>query len=160
MKKREIITTAVTLDELKTHLRIANNVFDVDLDSKLRAAHYAAEHHIGQVLMKSRFIESMQFTGVQMLKYPVNEVESVTLNGEAIPYTVNNEGMLVIPGVHSGTLEVRYVSGADEVEEDIKIAVMMLAADMFNNPVDRVETMPRASQMLLRPHRRYESNGR
>jgi hypothetical protein len=160
MKKREIISTAVTLDELKTHLRIANNVFDVDLEGKLRAAHYAVEHHIGQVMMKSRFEESMEFTGVQMLRYPVNEVEAVTLNGTDIPYTITDEGMLVIPGVHTGTLAVRYVSGSDEVNDDINIAIMMIAADMFNNPVDRVETMPRASQMLLRPYRRYESNGR
>lgn len=160
MTKREIITTAVTLDELKTHLRIANNVFDVDLEGKLRAAHYAVEHHIGQVLMKSSFEESMEFTGVRMLKYPVNEIESVTLNGAAIPYTVTDEGMLVIPGVHSGTLELHYTSGDDQVNEDIKIAIMMVAADMFNNPVDRVETMPRASQMLLRPYRRYQGHGR
>ena len=159
MEKREIINTAVTLEALKTHLRIANNVFDSDLEGKLRAAHLVAENYIGQVLMKSRFTLSAAFTGVLPLRHPVDKVDSVTINKTSVPYTVTDEGLLIVPGVHEGTMEVTYTAGDDQTNDDIKVAIMMIAGDLFNNPVDKVEQLPRASQMLLRPYRRYKFNG-
>jgi hypothetical protein len=35
-------------------------------------------------------------------------------------------------------------------------AVMLIAAAMFNNPIDSVEQLPKASQMLLRPYRQWK----
>lgn len=151
---REIISTGVTLDDFKRHLRITNNVFDTDLDEKLKAAHRVAEHYIGQILMKSRIVETMEFCGVVSLSAPLDSVTSVKLNNVDIPFTATGN-TLVIPGTMEGTMEVDYIAGKDTIEYDIKVAILLIASDMFNNPVDRVEQLPRSSQMLLRPYRRY-----
>ncbi|NLZ20297.1 MAG: hypothetical protein GXY24_08600, partial [Bacteroidales bacterium] len=42
------------------------------------------------------------------------------------------------------------------VDEDIKAAVLLHAAALFNNPVDSVETLPKASSRLLDPYRTWQ----
>ena len=52
-------------------------------------------------------------------------------------------------------MSVRYTSGMNQVPFDIKAAIMLMAAKLFNNPVDSVETLPSAAKNLLRPYRSY-----
>lgn len=153
-RKREIISQGVTLEELKHHLRITTNIFDEDLDGKLRAAHNIAENYIGQVLMVSRFTDRMEFNGVVTLAAPLTSVTSVKVNGVDYPYTTSGN-TLIIPGMMDGELEVVYESGDEQLADDVKIAILMIAADLFNNPSDHVQSLPRASENLLRPYRRY-----
>jgi hypothetical protein len=49
-----------------------------------------------------------------------------------------------------------YRAGRTEVEYDIRAAILLHAAALFNNPVDSVETLPKASFNLLRPYRNWE----
>ena len=151
---REILSTGVTLEELKQHLRITNTIFDSDLEQKLRAAHLVAEHYIGQTLMPSRVVEVMEAATQLSLAAPVASIISVKLNGEAIPYSLTGN-VVSIAQTAKGPVEVTYLSGHDAVAYDIKVAILLIAADLFENPVDRVEQLPRASQMLLRPYRSY-----
>ena len=53
-------------------------------------------------------------------------------------------------------VEITYTAGMKEVPYDIQAAILLHASALFNNPVDSVETLPKASTNLLRPYRLWE----
>ena len=52
-------------------------------------------------------------------------------------------------------MEVTYTAGMASVDPDIKAAILLHAAALFNNPVDSVEVLPKASTRLLDPYRTW-----
>lgn len=54
-------------------------------------------------------------------------------------------------------MEVTYTAGMASVDPDIKAAILLHAAALFNNPVDSVEVLPKASTRLLDPYRTWGS---
>ena len=53
------------------------------------------------------------------------------------------------------SMKVAYEAGYDSLPWDMKAAILMHAASLFNNPTDSVEVLTKASQNLLRPYRSW-----
>lgn len=142
------------LEDFKKHLRLTLNDLDDALQMYLLAAVNAAEHHIGQVIALSDF----SYTGPLVplpCRMPLIEVAEVKVDGAEVGYDVRDGVLTLAEGVTGSVMTVRYKSGMCQVPFDIKAAIMLMAAKLFNNPVDTVETLPSAAKNLLRPHRSY-----
>lgn len=158
MTARETTPTAESklLEDFKSHIRITSDDLDAELRQKLLAAVYHAEHHIGKVILLSRFTRTSSFAQTVTLRAPVVEVESLKVDGNAVTdYTVSGNVLTVGPSVSGDSMTVTFVSGIDPIPYDMKAAILMHAATLFNNPTDSVETLTKASQLLLRPYRSW-----
>lgn len=158
---RAYITPALqpSLADFKSHLRITSNDLDGELQVKLMAAVNAAENMIGQVIALSRFtVKGMLKEYCLVLpSRPLVEVEAVSLDGVPIEdYTLSGRVICFPDEAIGSEVEVTYIAGMQEVPYDIRAAILLHASALFNNPVDSVETLPKASTNLLRPYRLWE----
>ena len=142
------------LQEFKRHIRMTSDDLDAELYAKLLAAVRHAEHHIGKVILRSEFVETVQFASSFTLKVPSPVVESLEVDGEETNGFDQDGKTLHVYG--SGTsMKVTYEAGYESIPWDMKAAILMHAASLFNNPTDSVETLAKASQNLLRPYRSW-----
>ena len=142
------------LQEFKRHIRMTSDDLDAELYQKMLAAVYHAEHHIGKVILRSEFVVTVPFASSLTLKAPDPVVESLEVDGEPVTdYSVKGR-VLQVEG--EGTQRtVTYEAGYECIPADMKAAILMHAASLFNNPTDSVETLTKASQNLLRPYRSW-----
>jgi hypothetical protein len=142
------------LQEFKRHIRMTSDDLDAELYAKLLAAVRHAEHHIGKVILRSEFVETVPFASSYILKVPNPVVESLEVDGEETNGFDQDGRTLHVYG--SGTsMKVTYEAGYESIPWDMKAAILMHAASLFNNPTDSVETLAKASQNLLRPYRSW-----
>ena len=142
------------LQEFKRHIRMTSDDLDAELYAKLLAAVRHAEHHIGKVILRSEFVETVPFASSFTLKVPNPVVESLEVDGEETNGFDQDGKTLHVYG--SGTsMTVTYEAGYESIPWDMKAAILMHAASLFNNPTDSVETLAKASQNLLRPYRSW-----
>ena len=142
------------LQEFKRHIRMTSDDLDAELYAKLLAAVRHAEHHIGKVILRSEFVETVPFASSYNLKVPNPVVESLEVDGEETNGFDQDGKTLHVYG--SGTsMTVTYEAGYESIPWDMKAAILMHAASLFNNPTDSVETLAKASQNLLRPYRSW-----
>ena len=142
------------LQEFKRHIRMTSDDMDAELYAKLLAAVRHAEHHIGKVILRSEFVETVPFASSYILKVPNPVVESLEVDGEETNGFDQDGKTLHVYG--SGTsMTVTYEAGYESIPWDMKAAILMHAASLFNNPTDSVETLAKASQNLLRPYRSW-----
>ena len=128
------------LQEFKRHIRMTSDDLDAELYAKLLAAVRHAEHHIGKVILRSEFVETVPFASSYILKVPNPVVESLEVDGEETNGFDQDGKTLHVYG--SGTsMTVTYEAGYESI--------------LFNNPTDSVETLAKASQNLLRPYRSW-----
>lgn len=129
----------------------------------LQAAIESAEHHIGSIIARSEFVYDGWFVRSFDMKGPGCELKSVDVDYESLDedkYTVNRNTLLISQDVTMcEKMTVRYVAGMTQVPFDIKAAVLLIAAKLFNNPVDSVETLPSVAKNLLRPYRSWGRHG-
>ena len=129
----------------------------------LLAAIESAEHHIGIIIARSEFVYDGWFVRSFDMKGPGCELKSVDVDGESLDkaeYTVNHNTLLISQDVTMcEKMTVTYVAGMTQVPFDIKAAVLLIAAKLFNNPVDSVETLPSVAKNLLRPYRSWGRHG-
>ena len=145
------------LQEFKRHIRMTSDDLDAELYQKMMAAVQHAEHHIGKVILRSEFVETVPFTSSLSLKVPNIQVESLEVDGaEVSDYTLN--GRVLNVGGTGSQMKVTYLAGYLCLPFDMKAAILMHAASLFNNPTDSVETLTKASQNLLRPYRSWGLN--
>lgn len=145
-----------TLAEFKAHIRITTTDMDLDLTGKLEAAIRSAEHFIGQVIVSSEFKYTGPFAKTITLEGPVTGVSGVTVDGEPIQEEDwSLAGDVLTIDAEGSTVQVDYAAGMANVEPDIKAAILLHAAALFENPVDSVETLPKASSRLLAPYRTW-----
>ena len=142
------------LQEFKRHIRMTSDDLDAELRSKLQAAVYHAEHHIGKVILRSEFIVTVPFASSLTLKAPNPVVESLEVDGEETRGYDQDGRTLHVYGSGTG-MKVTYEAGYECIPPDMKTAILMHAASLFNNPTDSVETLTKASQNLLRPYRSW-----
>jgi hypothetical protein len=142
------------LQEFKRHIRMTSDDLDAELYAKLLAAVRHAEHHIGKVILRSEFVETVPFASSYILKVPNPVVESLEVDGEETNGFDQDGKTLHVYG--SGTsMTVTYEAGYESIPWDMKAAILMHAASLFNNPTDSVEVLTKASQNLLRPYRSW-----
>ena len=142
------------LQEFKRHIRMTSDDLDAELYAKLLAAVRHAEHHIGKVILRSEFVETVPSASSFILKVPSPVVESLEVDGEESHGYDQDGKTLHVYG--SGTsMKVTYEAGYESIPWDMKAAILMHAASLFNNPTDSVETLAKASQNLLRPYRSW-----
>jgi len=142
------------LQEFKRHIRMTSDDLDAELYQKMLAAVYHAEHHIGKVILRSEFIETVPFASTLILKVPNPVVESLEVDGEETSGYDQDGKTLHVYGSGS-RMTVTYEAGYETIPYDMKAAILMHAASLFNNPTDSVETLAKASQNLLRPYRSW-----
>lgn len=149
------------LAAFKRHLRITSSDMDAELVLLLKAAISAAEHHIGKVIARSRFVYSGDFARRIRLKGPELAVLSVQCDGEFIfDFYLEGTELVIRDGVPEGQeLVINYVAGMDGTPEDIQAAILLHATALFNNPEDSVEVLPKASTNLLRAYRSWGHDG-
>lgn len=158
MTERTYDSTALAalLDDFKSHVRMTSDDMDAELSAKLLAAVRHAEHHIGKVILWSQFETATPFASSIILKAPGTTVESLEVDGaEVTDYSVNGRVLTISPEVTGQQMTVTYEAGYASIPEDMKAAILMHAASLFNNPTDSVETLAKASQNLLRPYRSW-----
>ena len=152
-----------SLEDLKRHLRITSDDLDDTLKMYLQAAIESAEHHISSIIARSEFVYDGWFARSFDMKGPGCELKSVSVDGNDLDkseYTVSHNVVLISQDVTAGeSMTVNYVSGMTQVPFDIKAAVLLIAAKLFDNPVDSVETLPSVAKNLLRPYRRWGRYG-
>ena len=158
MTERNFVSMAANglLQEFKRHIRMTSNDLDAELYAKLLAAVRHAEHHIGKVILRSEFVTTVPFKRSLSLKAPGTVVEGLEVDGEPVSgWTLRGNVLCVPQGVTGETMTVTYEAGLECIPDDMKVAVLMHAASMFNNPTDSVEVLTKASQNLLRPYRSW-----
>lgn len=158
MTERNFVGMAETglLQEFKRHIRMTSNDLDAELRAKLRAAVRHAEHHIGKVILRSEFVTTVPFASSLTLKAPNPVVESLEVDGtEVTGYGLDGRVLSVPQGVSGQQMTVTYEAGYECIPDDMKAAILMHAASLFNNPTDSVEVLTKASQNLLRPYRSW-----
>lgn len=145
-----------TLDEFKAHIRMTSYDLDDDLRLKLQASIRAAEHYIGAVIAQSDFVYEGPCVKTLILEAPVIGVSSVVVDNVTL---TEDEWSLVgdklTVKAEGSEMQVSYTAGMASVEPDIKAAVLLHAAALFNNPVDSVEVLPKASTRLLDSYRSW-----
>lgn len=145
-----------TLEEFKAHIRMTSYDLDTDLRLKLQAAIRSAEHYIGLVIAQSVFTYTGDYAKTLTLEAPVTGVTGVKVDGVVLS---NGEwslsGNTLTVQTEGTSMEVTYTAGMSTVDPDIKAAILLHAAALFNNPVDSVEVLPKASTRLLDPYRTW-----
>ena len=145
-----------TLEEFKAHIRMTSYDLDTDLRLKLQAAIRSAEHYIGLVIAQSVFTYTGDYAKTLTLEAPVSGVTRVKVDGVVLSdaeWSLSGNVLTVL--TEGTTMEVTYTAGMASVDPDIKAAILLHAAALFNNPVDSVETLPKASTRLLDPYRTW-----
>lgn len=147
-----------SLEDIKRHLRVTSDDLNESLDMYLRAAIESAEHHIGKVIAASRFTYEGWFVRSFDMLTPFRKVVSVEVDGDVLSaedYAVDNRTLLIAPNINGDKIKVVYEAGLQSVPFDIKAAILLTAAKLFNNPVDSVESLPSVAKNLLRPYRTW-----
>ena len=142
------------LQEFKRHIRMTSDDLDAELYAKLLAAVRHAEHHIGKVILRSEFVETVPFASSFILKVPNPVVESLEVDGEETNGFDQDGKTLHVYG-SGNSMTVTYEAGYESIPWDMKAAILMHAASLFNNPTDSVEVLTKASQNLLRTYRSW-----
>lgn len=142
------------IEDFKRHLRITSDDLDETLVPCLLAAINACEHHIGKVIAQSEFTYEGPFTRSLPLQSPLHK-DALAVEVDGIPVDYTLEGNMLVPSVEGKDMTVAYVAGMKQVPFDIKAAVLLIAAKLFNNPVDSVEALPSVAKNLLAPHRSW-----
>lgn len=161
MFERKIIYPAVSpnLDGFKAHMRLTSADFDETLRLNLGAAISSAEHFIGRMISLSDITQISHFAKeVELEAGDCVELTSVQVDGAEITsgrYTLTGTAVTFADGVTGDVVQIKYKAGMLNPAPDIIAAVYLHAGYMFNNPVDTVETLPKASTNLLRPYRRW-----
>lgn len=151
-------TMPVTLDELRDWNYIDDHTFDNKLRLCLRSAVAMVESYINSIVWPGTFSLSLDHIApiVPVSLYPVTSI-SVLVDGEPLAkalYSFDGHDLRLADAVTGDSMEVLVEAGNEEVDEDVKTAILLVASEFFRNPTDSVKQLPTASQQILNPHRR------
>lgn len=147
------------LGRLKSHLRLTSCDLDDELRQKLCAAVRSAEHQIGRVVFKSRFSDIFLFPPKSAWIprfWRWSPWRWTGLLSEGWTALRSSSVVRFDPSVTGDEAEIVWTAGMEQVPDDLMNAILLIASSLFSNPLDSVETLPKASAALLRPYRNYE----
>ena len=150
--------TEELLDNLKKQLRISDNDFDEQLRICVSAALTAAESSTGIHIQQETLSWDLPFEEEMDLPEFPADIQSVKLDGKQLSedqYVSDGLHLYLAEGLSGLHVTVTVKVGYQTLPDDIRMAVLLAAARYFTNPVDSVENLPKASENLLRPYRRY-----
>lgn len=149
----------VSLDKLKEHLHITTTDFDESLDTYLKAAILSCENYINGMIWVSEVSYVSNFSNIIPISDdPIISVNSVKVDGNEIntnSYSLQNGKLYINSDVQGSKIEYTLKVGYEQVPEPIQVAILLQASKMFTNPVDSVETLPKASQGLLNAYKNW-----
>lgn len=166
-------TEPVSLDEMKSYLRIFDNSFDTVLMSLIKTARIEAEKYISRAIMKQTIelsFDKLQNGVIELPRPPLlnllsvklydeNDVEySVTLTdllidaiSEPARFTLKANKSYPLANLREiGAFKIRYEAGAsttEDVNNEIKDAIKFHVAFRYENP--EVSEIPKAFYNLL-----------
>jgi hypothetical protein len=149
------------LSAFKNHLRLTGDDMDSDLTQILDAAFKSAEHVIGRVIPVSQVTVEGKYTSVDSivlrLRGPVIALDSVIVGADDVTDSCTLDGNCVtVPGsFENQEVTVTYTAGWESIPADALNAVFLIGSSLFSQPLDSVETLPKASSILLRPYRTW-----
>jgi len=156
MNTRIVNNSFVSIAELKTNLRIVDDEsFDSELRLKLNAAVTSASKFIGHDLTTIEQFSCAYASDVIEFKLPtVYRICQIEIGTRIL---TRSEWAYGGDKLHIYVTDPSFIGQDVKISvnynDDIKIAVLMHASSLFENPVDFVEQLPKASQNLLRPYR-------
>lgn len=148
----------VALDDLREWNYIDDHIFDNKLRLCLRSAIAMVESYINSIVWPGTFSLSLDniIHRIPLSIYPVTSI-SVLVDGKPIAetlYSFDGHDLLISDAVTGESMEILVEAGNEEVDEDIKAAILLVASELFRNPTDSVKQLPTASQQILNPYRR------
>lgn len=148
---------AELLKKLKEHLRITVDDFDSELGVLLDAAVETAEKETGCVFLPSQFkitaYTSIEETGY----YPADEATSLKIDEVEtdLEQVHISGGRVCVQSEEGRKIEVVFDAGYTIIPAPVFIAIFLIAGALFKNPIDSVESLPKASTNLLKNYRRW-----
>lgn len=169
-------TLAVTLEQAKQHLRVIGSAEDSIITLYLTAAQRYVEEWcqiclIGGVIVQdfktgwpSEYLSLSvgNVSGITSLSYnTIEDRDFTTVSSDVyIADQKYNRARIMLysewPDASPLFIRVSYTSGfssVDAIPANIKIAILLVLADMYENRQDNIKTMPTAAQHLLEPYR-------
>jgi uncharacterized phiE125 gp8 family phage protein len=153
-----------TLEELKSHLRIASDQEDSFLRDLLASARAYVEGATGRALLKQGWsleltppyppssplvVKSQGDLKITLPRPPLLGVESVQTKGKSVPYTAQEDKLTLSSLFWEKPLSIRFWAGYGEdptaLPPDLKMAVLMAARFLYDG--QKVEVP------LLRPYK-------
>ena len=146
------------LQHFRAHLRITGEDLDAELQQCMMAAIASAEHAIGSVILLSDVTLETSFAPSLTLRKPLIKVASVKVDDVTLEqdlYNTDGNVLTFDESVSGESVVVNYRAGFVPIPADMLAALMLHASSLFSNPLDSVETLPKASANLLRPYRSW-----
>jgi len=122
----------VTLDELKTYLRITGTEEDQRLEQIRSAAESEVKRYCKRAFEYGNYTEETEAIGgiVWLTETPVESVSEIKTS-EGATLTIyrldKGAGMIVLEQNYTGPVKVGYTGGLQNIPPDLKLAVMRLA---------------------------------
>lgn len=149
----------LSLEEVKSHLRVSGEEFDGNLGLLLDAAVARAERVTGRVLRKSTWRLSGSFSPrVATGLLPIRRV-TAKVDGRDVEATWDEDRVFFPPEAAGERVELSVEAGYEELPADLKAALLLMTGKLFDNPADPVENLPKASTHILRNYTVWGEEG-
>lgn len=132
----------VTVEAVKTYLRVDNEEENGTLENLVKAAREAVEQYTLRAFLRQTWelILERPSRYIYLPRPPIIEIEEVVAGGKPLEpgqYELLAKELLVLKAVPGNELRVRYVAGygddPNEVPVAIRQAIMMLVGHMYEN---------------------------
>lgn len=150
----------ITLDDAKAYLRVDGTTEDALITELLNAVVADAERSLNYALTTMTITEHLHITcsGQELLALawgPVDQVASVSYEGDLIDpadYStlLGQTGVLMMDGGwETGHYTIEYSTAPALVKPNVRLAIMKLLAQYYDNRHDPAQTKPTAADYLL-----------
>jgi uncharacterized phiE125 gp8 family phage protein len=169
-----------SVDDMKKHLRVTGNSEDSLIEIYIKAATRYVENYTRlllaggtskQVFFSPTTMDNKQFfslaigNATAVTSITCNTVDNLTaefaitsdwtlVKDTNKPRVYAPEGLEFAGNVAPHSIAITYTAGFTECEipPDIKVAIMLVCADMYENRMDSVKQLPTAAEILLSPY--------
>lgn len=145
------------LSKLKENLRLSVSEFDESLRDYIDSAIEVAERETGCIFLPSEFVITAKSSIDETGYYPADEVTSLKIDGVEVDSEIAyiSGGRVCVQTDEGKKLEVTFDAGYTILPAPVQQAIILIAGASFRQPVDSVESLPKASSNLLRHYRRW-----